>query len=52
MEGCPNLVWEWRETIRHDFEMILKENITYQNNKIEHLINYQNTTRKNLCHII
>lgn len=33
MDSCPNFVWGWREMIRHDYEMILKEEILYQNSK-------------------
>ena len=33
MEGCPNFVWGWREIIKYDYKMILKEDIAYQNNK-------------------
>ena len=32
MDGHPNFVWGWREMIRHDYEMIVKEEIAYQNN--------------------
>lgn len=32
MDEHPNFVWGWREMIRRDFEMILKEEIAYQNN--------------------
>ena len=33
MDGCPNFVWGWREMIKYDRLMIIKEEISYQENQ-------------------